>query len=379
MALFINTNVDALKAQHNLAKSQQMQSQSLERLSSGKRINSAKDDAAGLAISSRFTTQVNGMRQARRNANDGVSLAQVTGGALSQVTENMQRIRTLAVQSANSTNSKSDRIALNQEVQQRMDEITRVATQTTFNGLKVLDGSFGRATFQVGANVGDTISVNLTQGVRARQMGELNQAAVTGDAIDDMPATLTSDISFQVGDGDAVSLAKGQTYNSVGDIADAINTLGVDGLLATVGEDGDGKQVVELRAVGGDLTIDGDADVIGLSAGTTEAQADNKSLANADVLTVADANKTIQRVDKALDRVNGLRGQLGAIQNRFQSTIANLGNVAQNMTAARSRIQDADFAAMTAQLTKARILQSAGISVLAQANTTPQSALKLLQ
>ena len=167
MALVINTNVMSLNAQRNLSTSGSQLATSLQRLSSGLRINSAKDDAAGLAISERMTTQINGLNQAARNANDGISLAQTTEGALQEVTNNLQRIRELAVQSANATNSDSDRDALDQEVQQRLAEIDRIATQTSFNGRKVLDGSFGNATFQVGANVGETISVGLTSSVKA--------------------------------------------------------------------------------------------------------------------------------------------------------------------------------------------------------------------
>ena len=177
MALTINTNVASLNAQRNLNRSQGLLNQSLERLSTGLRINSAKDDAAGLAISERFTTQIRGINQAVRNANDGISLAQTAEGALGELTNNLQRIRELAVQSANATNSSSDRTALDQEVQQRLAEIDRIALQTSFNGKKVLDGSFGTAAFQVGANVGETISLTLNTGVGANQIG---QAGVGG-------------------------------------------------------------------------------------------------------------------------------------------------------------------------------------------------------
>ena len=173
MALVINTNVMSLNAQRNLSTSGSQLATSLQRLSSGLRINSAKDDAAGLAISDRMTTQISGLNQAARNANDGISLAQTTEGALQEVTNNLQRIRELAVQSANATNSDSDRNALDQEVQQRIAEIDRIASQTSFNGRKVLDGSFGGATFQVGANVGETISLSLTSSVKATAIGQV--------------------------------------------------------------------------------------------------------------------------------------------------------------------------------------------------------------
>jgi len=173
MVMSVNTNISSLNAQKNLAASQSKLSTAIERLSSGMRINSAKDDAAGLAISTRFTTQINGLNQAVSNANDGISLAQTTESALNEVTNNMQRIRTLAVQSANATNSDSDRAALDAEVQQRLSEITRISQQTTFNGRHVLDGTFGSAAFQIGANVGETISVNLSQGAGAKQVGQM--------------------------------------------------------------------------------------------------------------------------------------------------------------------------------------------------------------
>ncbi len=199
MALTINTNVASLNAQRNLNRSQGLLNQSLERLSTGLRINSAKDDAAGLAISERFTTQIRGLNQAVRNASDGISLAQTSESALGEVANNLQRIRELAIQSANATNSASDRTALDAEVQQRLAEIDRIASQTSFNGQKVLDGTFGTASFQVGANVGETISVNLTTGVRIGQVGQIatGTGQVTTNALAD------GGLPIAVGSGDA--------------------------------------------------------------------------------------------------------------------------------------------------------------------------------
>src|SRR6056297_1619835 len=182
MALGINTNVASLTAQNQLSSSQKLNDQALERLSSGLRINSAKDDAAGLAISTRFQSQISGLNVATRNANDGISLAQTTEGALDEITNNLQRIRELAVQYANATNSASDRQALNDEVQARINEIDRISSQTAFNGLKVLDGSFKTQDFQVGANAGETISIDLEQSTRKGSIGELASSAVIGDA-----------------------------------------------------------------------------------------------------------------------------------------------------------------------------------------------------
>ena len=200
MPQVINSNISALNAQRNLNRSQSSLETSLQRLSSGLRINSAKDDAAGLAISERFTTQIRGLTQAARNANDGISLAQTAEGALTEVQSNLQRIRELAVQSANATNSASDRVALDEEVQQRLSEIERIAAQTSFNGQKILDGTFGSAQFQVGANVGETININLTTGVKSSQLGqiatstssvEVTTANVTGSAFSS-PATVNA-------------------------------------------------------------------------------------------------------------------------------------------------------------------------------------------
>jgi flagellin len=271
----INTNVMSLTAQRNLNASQNDLSTAIQRLSSGLRINSAKDDAAGLAIATRMTSQINGLNQAVRNANDGISMAQTTESALGEVTNNLQRIRELAVESANGTYSTADRAALDVEVQQRLAEIDRIASKTTFNGQNVLDGSLGAVDFQVGANVGDTVSVDFS------------------------------------------------TIDSTG------ATLGLTGLSVT----------------GADAT---------------------------------NANATITAIDTALTTVNTSRSTLGAVQNRFQSTVANLSSISESTASSRSQIQDADFAAETAAMSRAQILQQAGVSVLSQANAMPQSVLKLL-
>lgn len=468
MVMSVNTNISSLNAQKNLATSQSKLSTAIERLSSGMRINSAKDDAAGLAISTRFTTQINGLNQAVSNANDGISLAQTTESALNEVTNNMQRIRTLAVQAANATNSDSDRAALDAEVQQRLAEITRIATQTTFNGRHVLDGSFGKAAFQVGANVGETISVDLAQGVKASQVGQIatasssafsaglkidgdltvsigggtgavnvakgtytsvadlakainTAAAKSGAAGDiatvgatgelaitgDTTATVTfggalattlglgttaitttgastaaaekvgdiilddGDLSFKVGDGAAVEI-DGGTYHGVQELADAINAKGINGLHASVDENN------KLQLAAQDTLVIGGADATtaGLTAGTNVLDG---ALSDVNIKTVSGANDTIDRIDAALNSISAMRSDLGAVQNRFTSTIANLQTISQNLSASRSQIQDADFAAETANMSSANILQQAGVSVLAQANASTQSVLKLLQ
>src|SRR6185312_2311559 len=226
MVMSVITNINSLVAQNNQATSQSKLATAIQRLSSGMRINSAKDDAAGLAISTRFTTQINGLNQAVANANDGISLAQTTESALNEVTNNLQRIRTLAVQSANATNSDSDRAALDAEVQQRLDEITRIATQTTFNGRHVLDGSFGSAAFQVGANVGETISVDMSQGVKTSQIGKV--ATASSSAAFSKGVTLGSgDLVINLATGPTTANVAAGTYTSVADLAAAINAAAV--------------------------------------------------------------------------------------------------------------------------------------------------------
>lgn len=394
MALGINTNVASLNAQNQLSKSQGMNDQALQRLSSGLRINSAKDDAAGLAISTRFSAQISGLNVATRNASDGISLAQTAEGALNEITNNLTRIRELAVQSANATNSASDRQALNDEVQQRLSEVDRIASQTAFNGLNVLDGTLQSQQFQVGANAGQTIGVDLAQSVRTADFGELAiaESAVTFADVeedgtveitvgDNDPTTVTFDI-----DADVLATAKatvgtdpGQVTQEAQDAARAtvLSTMSdqindqVGGVFASANAGGTGLEIrsaQELNVAAGN-GIAADADVAVTSG----------NLGDVTVDTVANANDAIMRMDAALDTVNNFRSQLGAVQNRFESTIANLATSVENLSASNSRILDADFAAETANLAKSQVLQQAGISVLAQANARPQQVLSLLQ
>ena len=359
----------------------------LQRLSSGLRINSAKDDAAGLAIAERFTTQIRGLNQAARNANDGISLAQTGEGALAEITNNLQRIRELAVQAANSTNSVSDREALNQEVEQRLAEIERVASQTSFNGQKILDGSFGSAAFQVGANAGETISIGLSTSMKKDAIGQVAVATGTVDVTDpdndpdtddfvseDAPLAIADgDLMIAVGDGDAVELTG--DYESVQELVDAINSK-VAGASAWIDAD---NHVVIASSEDLDFTLANDAATLLAGVADATVDADTDFLTAVSVETAGDANETIVRVDAALTSVSSLRSTLGAIQNRFESTITNLTTAAENLTASRSRIQDADFAQETAALTRAQILQQAGVAILAQANAVPQNVLSLLR
>jgi flagellin len=278
MGLFVNTNVSSLNAQRNLFESSQSLSTSFERLSSGFRINSASDDAAGLQITDRLTTQIQGLNQAARNANDAISLSQTAEGALGEVTTSLQRIRTLAVQSQNGINTEADRTALQSEVTALKNEISRIASDTSFGGVDILAGGFS-ASFLVGADVGQSIGVNLSRGAGANGSG------------------------------------------------------------------------FGAKALG---------------------------LADTDVSTSAKAGVALKNISEAISSIGGARAELGALQNRFQSTIRNLSNITENVSGARGRIRDTDFASETAELTRNQIVQQASLTVLSQANQRPQAALSLL-
>ncbi|MEC9387739.1 flagellin [Marinobacter sp. bablab_jr008] len=602
MPQVINTNIASLNAQRNLNASQGDANVALQRLSSGLRINSAKDDAAGLAISERFQSQIAGLNQAQRNANDGISLAQTAEGAMDEITNNLQRIRELAVQSANATNSISDRQALNQEVQQRIEEINRIASQTSFNGLKVLDGTFATQTFQVGANTGETIAISgldsrgsqigsvlketdglggfiVEQGAPGETLVNLsntfafdgveefggtitintvpltitpgtyasptalkdaiaNEISGSGDplldgiAVDVDPFgrivfqnanetaitanfnlattdanTVTDDVpnidasgsevtdtdnyaisgfdftnggSLEVGGGtveipagasgddiaalietefdDAntsvaynsgtesfdITVANGSQFDppsvtiTANDASAAFNrsldlTPRADQTLADSFSDGDtydfsveingtnysfeglsslndivsqvnaksnetgiqanlnaeNNEIFFSSQFGEPFTIDIQADLDGdgvfdpatetLQSVVATVEDDTISMNNLDISTREGADLAMIAVDYAIDTINGFRAELGAVQNRFESTIANLSTTSENLSASNSRIRDADFAAETAELARTQVLQSAGLSVLAQANARPQQVLQLLQ
>lgn len=471
MAQVINTNVMSLNAQRNLSTSGSQLATSLQRLSSGLRINSAKDDAAGLAISERFTSQIRGLNQAVRNASDGISLSQTAEGALASIGTNLQRMRELAVQSANSTNSATDRAALQQEVAQLAAEIDRVATQTQFNGLNLLDGSFAAQQFQVGANAGQTITIASIASARASALGQFQGFQLTNQAIGTASDTAAAK-SVTIG---GVTTSLGTIANDAKILATAINGSGVAGLTATAnattvaagtstdaatasgsatvtingvaiavaGVDGnlvqnranvvtalnaqssvtgvmatdtgsgvsltaaDGRNITVAYTAGG-FTGSALAD-FGLAAAATTGGTVNVSykapggvtgnvtwtgafdpgpnaiaatgtaMSAIDISTLAGANSSLTAIDAALTTVNSTRAQLGAIQNRFESTISNLQTTSENLSASRSRIQDADFAEETALLTRAQILQQAGTAILSQANSVPQNVLTLLR
>lgn len=498
MAQIINTNIASLNAQRNLTTSQGSLANSLQRLSSGLRINSAKDDAAGLGISSRMTSQINGLNQAARNANDGISLAQTAEGALSEISNNLQRIRQLAVQSANATNSATDRAALDAEAQQRIAEITRVGGQTQFNGLSLLDGTFTNQKFQIGAFANQTIDIsriadsrstalgsNTLSGVGtivgANGVGALKAAAATagtngvGAETDLTVSTVNGGTSAAIAyaanaDAKAIAAAINAQTSGIGVTAEATNTATLSNISATGtvtftlngasvsavvsdtndltslmssinasqastgvtatftdpatksgltlttsdGRDiaiedyanstagdqtmtvGDGRStpgtVVLTEAGGldstiksGVVTLESTKGAIALAGANTDAfstatQASVfSSVAGLSLASAAGSQSALDVIDAALAQVNSSRSDLGAIQNRFESTIANLQTASENLSASRSRIQDADFAAETANLSRAQILQQAGTAMLAQANALPQNVLSLLR
>ena len=487
MAISVNTNVASLNAQRNLLGTERTLNRALQRLSSGLRVNSAKDDAAGLAISDRMTSQIRGLNQAARNANDGISLSQTAEGALQEVTALLQRIRELAVQSANDTNTSSDRQSLQDEVVQLQAEVNRIADTTSFNGRKLLDGSFGTAKFHVGTEANQVINVT-TGDARGTKIGahqnyveaETANAAAAGDpttdytganlAINGSKGEATATIAAGASAKTAAEAINGKTVDtgvsasarteftitsildgsytftlsdgtntatisamvSGGDLSDMVEAINdhaaTTGVTATLNDnkdgvvfadaDGDTVTIERTDAVNDDWTITAtkapatttiqsgggnavgeirgyvliessksfsvDAGGVGDDMVSPAGVADVRTstlyqVASIDIKTQSGANDAISVIDMAISKIDTIRGSLGAVQNRFESVITNLTNVSENISAARSRILDADFAAETAALTKAQILQQAGLAMLSQANMIPQAALTLLQ
>ncbi|MGL4690851.1 MAG: flagellin [Stenotrophomonas maltophilia] len=407
MAQVINTNTMSLNAQRNLSSSGASLATTIQRLSSGSRINSAKDDAAGLAISERFGTQIRGTDVAIRNANDGISLAQVAEGSLTEIGNNLQRVRELAVQASNATNSTSDRKALQAEVTQLVSEIDRVAKQSEFNGTKLLDGSFSSQLFQVGANAGQAIAIDKVVNAQASALGgatfatagkiELDGAALASGKIAGMKVGNIDigDVTFEfvtppAAAGAAQDAARASNEaNAVKAVTAAINSkIGETGLHAaqatnaTTGALIDGE--ITLTSVKADnKATDVQVAVTGTIAGVTMNTAVDGTaasfLSNVKIDTVAGAQQALEIVDKALESVNSVRADLGAVQNRFTSVVANLQTSSENLASSRSRIRDTDFAKETAELTRTQILQQAGTAMLAQANQVPQNVMSLLR
>ncbi|MGY0799300.1 flagellin [Lysobacter sp. A286] len=386
----INTNVMSLNAQRNLAANSADLGTTIQRLSSGLRINSAKDDAAGLAISERFTTQIRGMDQAARNANDGISLAQTAEGALGEIGNNLQRIRELAVQSRNATNSDSDRAALNAEVSQLKSEIQRVAEHTDFNGKKLLDGSFGDAVFQIGANQGQTITVSGMANANIDELGTWTApstytSTVTGGAAA-AGALAAGDLTINgvdIGAVDAGTDATTQGANLMAAINAKTAETGVSvtnaaGVLTLTSTSEDGIKIAGNTANAG-ATLTATGLTVADTAATEIVGATTNGFQAQNVLSADAADNMILAMDAALNAVNSSRADLGAIQNRFTSVVTNLQTSSENLSAARSRIVDADYAKETANLSRTQILAQAGTAMLAQANQVPQNVLSLLR
>ena len=404
MAQTINTNVMSLTAQRNLSTSQSSLGTAMQRLSSGLRINSAKDDAAGLAISERFSAQIKGLNVATRNANDGVSLAQTAEGAMASVSNNLQRIRELSVQSANSTNSESDRTALNAEVDQLVSEIDRVAKQTEFNGTKLLDGTFTGQLFQVGANAGQAIAVAETANAKASEIGGavFDEFTMTFTAPTSATAGATKIVGFKITDSlsnavtlDDITLDQSDTANDIAKkVASAVNAkIGETGLYAeanattgvvtftSVREALDANDAFKGYAIdtGTGTNIAAPTDQTAATTVPTTGNGGLKYADDLDITTVVGAQQAVTVVDKALTTINSARANLGAIQNRFASVVDNLQISSENLSASRSRIVDADFAVETSNLSRSQILQQAGTAMVAQANQMPQGVLALLR
>lgn len=358
MAQVINTNTLSLTAQNNMNRSQSALGTAIERLSSGLRINSAKDDAAGQAISNRFTANINGLSQASRNANDGISLAQTTEGALNEINDNLQNIRRLTVQAQNATNSESDRKSIQDEIDQRLSEINRISEQTEFNGVKVLSKD-QTLSIQVGANDGQTIEINLH---------EMSSTTLGMDGFD------VNNMSTKLKEGSTITTGS-ETYT----LKDTDMTTYNGGVVSM--KDAAGKETI----YGIKEATDGTKTYFTLEAeaGTNPGDpATLKETAMADAPTIAKIEGSLSPladIDAAIAQVDDLRSGLGAVQNRFDSVINNLDSTVNNLSASRSRILDADYATEVSNMSRAQILQQAGTTVLAQANQVPQNVLSLLR
>jgi flagellin len=412
MSFVINTNTLSLLTQNNLAQSQSSLNTSIQRLSSGLRINSAKDDAAGQAIANRFTANINGLTQASQNANDGISLAQTTEGALTEVNNNLQRIRELAVQAANGTNSASDLTSIQDEITQRLQEIDRTSAQTDFNGVKVLSSSAKPLNVQVGANDGQTVSINLQEidsktlgmqgfnvagpvataaaafdGVTAATAGAAPSAAQLQAAYGATTAVTTTKVTEKTTDtlSTALGLAAGGAVLTGNAVADKNGNMFAE-VAITPASAGEATSLVNQGFTGATsgttmyryIALDPQSADTTTTAGTAAFSVDTSKVTVADLQTGSTASP-IAAIDAALSKVDALRSSLGAVQNRLNSAISSIGTAITNMSSSRSGIQDANYATEVSNMTRAQILQQAGTSVLAQANQSTQGVLKLLQ
>lgn len=376
MAINVNSNVAAMTAQRYLNGAADSSQKSMERLSSGYRINSAKDDAAGLQISNRLTSQSRGLDMAVRNANDGISIAQTAEGAMSESTNILQRMRDLALQSSNGSNSSAERGAIQEEVSALNDEFNRIAETTSFGGNRLLNGKFGSQSFQIGADSGEAVKLNIGD-LRSdsKDMGGVAYRAQTGVADDWTVASDTRDISFSYttkgGEAKDINI-QAKAGDDIQELATFINGQ-TDDLNASVDEEGKMQLFASAQKVQGDVTVGGNLGTqLDFGAGQ------GRTINDVNVSTVGGSQEAVAVIDSALKAVDSHRASLGAFQNRFDHAISNLENINENVNASRSRIKDTDYAKETTALTKAQILQQASTSVLAQAKQSPSAALSLL-
>lgn len=379
MTITVNTNVSAMTAQRYLTKSSNELNTSMERLSSGNRINSAKDDAAGLQISNRLIAQSRGLDVAMRNANDGISIAQTAEGAMNESTSVLQRMRDLALQSANGANTDAERTAIDEEFSSLQDELNRIAETTSFGGRKLLNGTFGEASFQIGSSSGEAMIMGLTS-IRAddfRMGGQTFSSTEGKDHTWGVPAEANDlHLEFTSPKGETTVLdISAKAGDDIEELATYINGQN-ESIKASVDHDGKLQLFIAEPAIEGDLTITGNlAQELGLAGGPGQ----KTTVQDADVTTVGGSQNAVAVLDSALRYVDAQRADLGAKQNRLSHSINNLSNIQENVESSKSRIKDTDYAKETTQMTKAQILQQAGTSILAQAKQLPNSAVSLLQ
>ncbi|HGS4887831.1 TPA: flagellin [Vibrio parahaemolyticus] len=376
MAITVNTNVAALVAQRHLTSATDMLIQSMERLSSGKRINSAKDDAAGLQISNRLQSQMRGLDVAVRNANDGISIMQTAEGAMNEVTNIMQRMRDLSLQSANGSNSQAERTALQEEVTALNDELNRIAETTSFGGRKLLNGTFGKSSFQIGAASGEAVQIELksmrTDGLDMGGFSYVAQGRADSDwQVKENANDLTMSFTNRSGETEKIQI-NAKAGDDIEELATYINGQ-TDKVTASVNEKGQLQIFMAGEDTAGTISFSGDlASELGMSLKGYDA------VNNLNITTVGGAQQAVAVLDTAMKFVDSQRAELGAYQNRFNYAINNLDNIHENLAASNSRIQDTDYAKETTQMVKQQILQQVSTTILAQAKQAPNLALTLL-
>ncbi|MBB1463526.1 flagellin [Vibrio sp. SG41-7] len=375
MAINVNTNVSAMTAQRYLNSAAEGTQKSMERLSSGYKINSAKDDAAGLQISNRLTSQSRGLDMAVKNANDGISIAQTAEGAMNESTNILQRMRDLSLQSSNGSNSKSERVAIQEEVSALNKELNRIAETTSFGGNRLLNGTYGSQSFQIGADSGEAVMLSMgNMRTDTQEMGGKSYGVEEGkDASWRVGAGADLTIKYNDKFGEAQELSiSAKEGNDIEELATYINGQSQD-VKASVGEGGKLQLFASSQKVEGDVEFGGSlAGELGIGAGK------DVTVNDIDVTSVAGANEAVSIIDGALKSVDSQRASLGAFQNRFDHAISNLDNINENVNASKSRIKDTDYAKETTAMTKSQILQQASTSILAQAKQSPSAALSLL-